>query len=94
MRSLFGTRADTHSLTLTYVSVKRIVVEDRPIDRQGGVKIADRELCEGLLAENCVIKRGRGLEMEKESENKKLRKRFREEGREERGEDSVLSCLR
>jgi len=41
-----------------------------------------------------VIKRGRGLEMEKESEDKKLRKRFCEEGREKRREDSVLSCLR
>lgn len=63
--------------------------------RQREDKIADRELCGGLLAENCVIKRGGGLEMEKESEDKKLRKGFREEEREVRGGGgSVLSCLR
>lgn len=54
-------------------------------------------------AGNCMIKRGGRLEMEKESEDKKLRKGFREEGGKgkekeieiERGRgNSVLSWLR
>lgn len=86
MRPLVGERADTHPLPCVHIDKRNRGGESTP-GRQRRDKIEDRELCEELLAENCVIKRGGRLEMEKESEDKKLRKGFREEGGKEKERD-------